>query len=292
VSDRAPSEFRQWIGRSESCSERISARPASLLAATLDAESTDLRDGMALPPLFHWLYFLPVCRQSSIGQDGHPARGGFLPPIPLSRRMWAAGSIEFGQPLIIGEVAVRTSQIIDITSKQGRSGLLIFVKIQHVITDATGRVTLTEIQDLVYRDKSTAGEAVPGAAAPPDAPLWSRVVQPDSTLLFRYSALTFNAHRIHYDRPYATEVEHYPALVVHGPLVATLLVDYLLHQVPTAQLRSFTFRAKRPLFDDAPFFLCAQPSEEPTTFRLWSRNAAGARCTDAFATIDPSTRTM
>jgi 3-methylfumaryl-CoA hydratase len=286
-------ELRQWVGRSESTSERLGATPARLLAATLDAHNPDLQDGMELPPLFHWLYFLQACPQSGIGQDGHPARGGFLPPIPLPRRMWAAGSMEFGRPLRIGETVTRVSTIIDITAKQGHSGTLVFVKLQHVIADAAGHVVLTELQDLVYRapapGPAVTEDATRQVAAAAEEPRWSRTVQPDSTLLFRYSALTFNAHRIHYDRRYATETEGYPALVVHGPLVATLLVDQLLRELPHARLRHFEFRAERPLFDDGPFTLCAQPEDEPAQIRLWSRNAAGLRCLHGTATLDQAT---
>ena len=291
MSSMEAGELREWIGHSESRSERISATSANLLNATLDSD-IELVDGMTLPQLFHWLYFLPVCRQSRLDTDGHPVRGGFLPPIPLPRRMWAASALEFASPLIIGETVTRVSRILDIVPKHGRSGLLIFVKLEHVIANGAGRVALTEIQDLVYREKS--GDVTPAALVPvsdvaAEVPRWSQRIQPDSTLLFRYSALTFNAHRIHYDVRYATEVEYYPALVVHGPLVATLLMQLLLQSVPGAHVKGFTFRAERPIFADAPMLLCAHPEEEPTKVRLWSCDASGARFTSASATIDPLT---
>jgi 3-methylfumaryl-CoA hydratase len=289
--DIALDELRRWIGRKESRSERLAAAPANLLAATLDTRDPGMQDGMALPPLYHWVYFLPVCRQSDLDQDGHPARGGFLPPIPLPRRMWAAGTIEFTSPLIIGETATRTSEVTDVTLKRGRSGALVFLKLRHTITQGAGVVVLTETQDLVYRNAPDPSEAAapadPGPGprqAQPTA--WMRKIVPDPTLLFRYSALTFNSHRIHYDRPYAMDVERYPALVVHGPLIATLLVDHLLREIPAARLRRFAFRAQKPLFDGAPFLLCAAPETETAKFRLWSCDGTGACCTEASATVD------
>jgi 3-methylfumaryl-CoA hydratase len=277
--------LRRWIGRTESRSESITAMPAMQLAATLDRSSDGIQDGLELPPLYHWLYFLPVCRQSELGDDGHPALGGFLPPIPLPRRMWASSTIEFLQPLTIGERATRDSEILDVQLKNGRSGSLVFVKLQHTIS-CSARVALREIQELVYRDQPRAGDAMPPPAPAPDAPHSHSEVKPSSVLLFRYSALTFNAHRIHFDRSYATAVEGYPSLVVHGPLVATLLVDNLIREIGAARLRRFQFRALRPLFDHEPFSICWQRQAEPDEFRLWTRDARGALCTEASATAE------
>lgn len=274
--------LRRWIGRTESRSELIAAMPAMQLAATLDRSSDGIQDGMELPPLYHWLYFLPVCRQSELGDDGHPALGGFLPPIPLPRRMWASSTIEFPQPLRIGALATRDSEILDVQLKKGRTGSLMFVKLQHTISCGAG-VAIREVQDLVYRDHPKSGDATPlPADAPADAESQSEIT-PTSVLLFRYSALTFNAHRIHFDRRYATAVEGYPSLVVHGPLVATLLVDNLMRQTGAARLRQFQFRALRPLFDHEPFFVSWQRLPEPNQFSLWTRNVRGAMCTEARA---------
>ncbi len=278
--------LRKWIGRQESTSERVHPTAATLLAAALDAEDPQMREGMELPPLFHWLYFLPVCRQSQLGTDGHPTRGGFLPPIPLARRMWAASTIEFAAGLLIGEHASRVSEIIDVTLKQGRSGPLIFVTVRHTIKRASGAVALTETQELVYRDPPKAGEPTVAGSAAPCSQTWLRAVQPDPTLLFRYSALTFNAHRIHYDRRYATDVEGYPGLVVQGPLAATLLVTLLQREVPGARLRRFRFRALKPLFDDRGFMLCGQPRAEESDIRLWTCDASRSMCTEAFASFN------
>lgn len=278
-------DLRRWIGRTESRTEWIAAMPAIQLAATLDHSSAGVQDGMELPPLYHWLYFLPLSRLSELGEDGHPALGGFLPPIPLPRRMWASSTIEFSHPLRIGELATRDSEILDVQLKKGRTGSLVFVKLRHTIL-SSARVAIREIQDLVYRDPPKSGEAMPPPAdAPADADSQLEV-KPNSVLLFRYSALTFNAHRIHFDRSYAMGVEGYPSLVVHGPLVATLLVDNLLRAIGVARLRRFQFRALRPLFDHEPFSVCWQRQAEPSEFRLWTRDARGAMCTEASATAE------
>jgi 3-methylfumaryl-CoA hydratase len=275
--------LREWIGRRENSSERIHPKAATLLAATLDSGDLQMSEGMELPPLFHWLYFLPVCRQSLLGADGHPQRGGFLPPIDLARRMWAASGIKFVQPLLIGERASRESVIMNVTSKEGRSGQLIFVNVQHTIRRESGGIALIETQELVYRDQPKAGETTNVGPATPAPASWSRVVKPDPTLLFRYSALTFNAHRIHYDRPYATDVEGYPGLVVQAPLAATLLVHLLRQELPGARLREFRFRALKPLFDDQAFLVCGQRIAETGDIRLWTCDASQSMCTEAYA---------
>jgi len=273
--------LRQWIGRRESRGDTITAAPVAALAATLD------RDGMppSLPPLYHWLYFLPVSPTASVGADGHPARGGFLPPVPLPRRMWAASRIGFHQPLHIGDSVTRISEISDVQWKQGRGGALVFVKLKHALMLRTGIAAITEEQDIVYRAAPRPGEVPPAPQAAPADALWRRSVLPDPVLLFRYSALTFNGHRIHYDRPYATGVEGYPGLVVHGPLIATLLVDHLLRCRPDAAIVRFKFRAVRPLFDGTPFELNACPSDDGRSMRLWASDAGGALCMDATATL-------
>jgi 3-methylfumaryl-CoA hydratase len=255
------------------------------LAATLDRANGGIQDGVELPPLYHWLYFLPVCRQSELGNDGHPALGGFLPPIPLPRRMWASSTIEFIHPLRIGEFATRDTEILDVQLKKGRSGSLVFVKLQHTISCTAG-VAIREVQELVYRDHPKPGDAMPSPAPAPFEPHAHTKIKPTAVLLFRYSALTFNAHRIHFDRSYATAVEGYPSLVVQGPLVATLLVDNLMREVGAARLRRFQFRALRPLFDHEPLDVCWQRLPEPNQFRLWTLNTDGAMCTEASATAE------
>lgn len=266
--------LREWIGKTETLGDMVTPVPMAALAATLDLDAP----GEILPPLWHWLYFLPVHRQSELGSDGHPRRGGFLPPVPLPRRMWAGGRLEFHHPLHIGDSISRTSRIQDVQFKEGRTGPLVFVLVRHEILSPRG-LALTEEHDIVYRGHSAQTAATSKTIAPEDA-VWERVIRPDDVLLFRYSALTFNGHRIHYDRRYATEVEGYPGLVVHGPLIATLLAGL----VPQPMKR-FEFRAVSPLFDTAAFRVCGKPEADGQTIRLWARDGAGATAMTAVALI-------
>ncbi len=275
--------LKSWIGREESVTDTVTPVPVAALSATLDRDDPAPRAGDPLPPLWHWLYFLPLHRQSEIGPDGHAKRGGFLPPVPLPRRMWAGGRLSFGQPLRVGEAIRRTSTIADLSVKEGRSGTLAFVLVRHQITGEDGG-SITEEHDIVYR-----AAAAPGETAPPPRPAaaqssWRRDVEPDDVLLFRYSALTFNGHRIHYDRRYVTGTEGYPGLIVHGPLIATLLVD-LLRRNTAAALQSFHFRAVSPLFDVAPFALCGTPGEDGASVALWAQNQGGALAMEAEAVL-------
>jgi len=272
-------ELRRWVGRRAAMSDAITAVPASALGATLDRPDLPAE----LPPLWHWLYFLPVVALAEVGPDGHPARGGFLPPVPLPRRMWAAGRLTWHRPLRIGEEVLRTSEIVDVQHKAGKSGSLVFVTVRHVVHDGSGAPAISEEQDIVYRDDPQPGTPAPAAKPAPANATWMRKVGPDPVLLFRYSALTFNGHRIHYDRPYATGTEGYPGLVVHGPLIATLLLDHVRRGLPSARPVAFEFRAVRPLFDGAPFALCAR--READRVQLWAQDAGGALCMDAVATI-------
>jgi len=274
--------LRSWIGRSEQRTDTITAAPLAALAAALDRDDPAPATGTAVPPLWHWLYFLPIARQSELGPDGHPRRGGFLPPVELPRRMWAGGRLTFERPLRVGEVATRTSRIDDVTAKDARSGPLVFVTVHHALSTPEGHA-ISEAHDIVYR-----GLPAPGSAAtPPRAPTdetFARTVVPDDVLLFRYSALTFNGHRIHYDRRYVTEVEGYPGLVVHGPLIATLLLDLLRRERPTATVARFDFKAVSPLFDLHPFELCGGPDGE-RGFALWARNHEGGLAMQATAEV-------
>lgn len=270
--------LRQWVGKSEQRVERLAAFPADALAATLDRDDPPFTDGTALPPLWHWLYFLPASGSAGLGADGHPERGGFLPPVPLPRRMWAGGRVHFHQPLRIGATVRRESRVVSVEHKAGRSGELVFVRVAHAITDAQGVLLLSEEQDIVYRDAPAPGaapEKAPSITPPVDAQ-WERSIMPDPVLLFRYSALTFNSHRIHYDRDYASGVEGYPGLVVHGPLSATLLIDQLRRSLPAARISAFSFRALKPLFDSAPFALCGATDGGGTSAHLWTSDTNGA----------------
>jgi 3-methylfumaryl-CoA hydratase len=281
---RMESEWNEWIGRTEHRVDRVSAAPVAGLAATLDRDDPAPKDGDALPPLWHWLYFLPHYRRSDVGADGHAKRGGFLPPIPLPRRMWAGGRITFRAPLHIGESIARESRIVDITRKDGRSGPLAFVVVRHTI-EGRGGIAIVEEHDILYREESSARQRDVDPAPAPVGAVWSREIHPDPVLLFRYSALTFNSHRIHYDRRYVTDVEGYPGLVVHGPLIATLLVDLLRHALPHAYVAAFSFRASSPLFDGTPFYVRGQPSHDGASVRLWAESVHGTLAMDATATL-------
>jgi 3-methylfumaryl-CoA hydratase len=280
VAGPALTGLAEWIGRSETHEALVTAAPAAALSALLDRDDPAPREGDAIAPLAHWLYFLPTHRQSGLGPDGHAARGEFLPPVPLARRMWAGSRLEFLRPLAIGARATSVARIADVKVKQGRSGPLVFVTVRHEVSDAAGPV-LTDEHDIVYREAE--GKAVADAQPAPSNEAWSREIRPDPVLLFRYSALTFNGHRIHYDHPYATGVEGYPGLVVHGPLTATLLVDLLRRNLPEALVKRFSFRAFKPLFDTAPFQVCGLPDTDTKSARLWTRDVEGALTMDATA---------
>lgn len=278
--------LKDWIGRSETVADVITATPYAALSATLDRPADRPAPGTALPPLWHWLYFLPLARRSELGADGHAERGGFLPPVPLPRRMWAGSQLAFHAPLRIGDAVSRTSVIADVTEKSGRSGPLVFVRVRHEVRrDGEAGPALTEFHDIVYRAAPRPDDAPAPPIPAPAGAAWERRWVPDDVLLFRYSALTFNGHRIHYDRRYVTQTEGYPGLVVHGPLIATLLLDLLRHEGPDAEVAEYRFRAVRPLFDTAPFLVCGAPEADGRTVRLWARNDDGALAMDATAVL-------
>jgi 3-methylfumaryl-CoA hydratase len=279
--------LKAWVGRSENTTEILAPFPANALAATLDRKDPAYVAGSALPPLWHWLHFLPIHPMSEVGADGHAEKGGFLPPVPLPRRMWAGSRLTFLKPLVIGEAVSRTSTIAKVDHKSGRSGELVFVTVRHIMS-ASSEVGIEEEHDIVYREAAIPGAPVP---APLPAPLpapaggdWEWPVHPDPVLLFRYSALTFNSHRIHYDRSYVTEVEGYPGLIVHGPLIATLLLDGLRRAHPDRRVESFTFRALAPIFDTDRFAVCGTVATDGAV-KLWAKKTDGALCMDATATI-------
>jgi 3-methylfumaryl-CoA hydratase len=220
-----------------------------------------------MPYLHHWLASWDVQPPAGLGADGHPAKGGFLPPVPLPRRMWAGGRLTFHAPLILGELITKTSTILKVEAKSGKSGDLVFVTVEHQISGAAG-LAITEQQDLVYRGAAAAG-AIPAPTQNTPAPLatWQAAIMPDPVLLFRYSALTMNGHRIHYDRPYALVEESYPGLVVHGPLQATILAMMAVKNLP-APLTSFNFRGQSPAFDGCLLYICGEPKDGSA--ELWT----------------------
>jgi 3-methylfumaryl-CoA hydratase len=256
------------------------------MSATLDYPPERPAAGTPLPALWHWLYFLPLHRRSELQTDGHAKRGGFLPPVPLPRRMWAGGEYAFHAPLRVGETLTRLSTIEDVTVKQGRSGALAFVRVRHEIRrHGEAQPALTEHHDIVYRETPKPDEAPAPPVPAPAGGAWAHEHVADDVLLFRYSALTFNGHRIHYDRRYVTGVEGYPGLVVHGPLIATLLVEALRREVPGADVAGFRFRAIRPTFDARPFFVCGAPRPDGRSVRLWARDDGGWLTMDGEATL-------
>lgn len=262
-------EYQSWVGKTETVEDVLEPARTNALSAALGI-AAPLKAGDALPLLHHWLYFWDVRPPEGLGEDGHPARGGFLPPVALPRRMWAGGRLKFRAPLIVGERVRRSSEILDVVAKSGRSGDLVFVTVRHELAGESG-VAIVEEQDIVYRGAAAPGSiAAPAADVAPTEAAWHQPILPDTILLFRYSALTMNGHRIHYDRPYAMGEEAYPGLVVHGPLQATLLAA-----LGTAQLgrpvTSFEFRGQQPAFDGLPLHVCGMPTENGAS--VWTEQS-------------------
>jgi 3-methylfumaryl-CoA hydratase len=263
--------LRQWIGRSEKASDIVTAQLVRGLRATLFLEIGTPKPGDAAPFTVHWCLAQPVYPMSELGPDGHPARGGFLPPVPLPRRMWAGGELEFLEPLRVGDETTRTSRISDVTMKTGCTGALCFVSVEHLITTSRG-LAIRERQDIVYRDVSpTAAPAKPAGAPPTARHRESHLADP--VLLFRYSALTFNGHRIHYDRDYVTKVEGYPGLIFHGPMQAALLVEFVAKLHGGAAPKKFSYRGVQPLFEGGEFSVNANDTD--AGMELWTANSAG-----------------
>lgn len=245
-------ELETWIGNRETLVDAANPWPVMGLAAALDRDEKAPETGDAIPFGWHWLYFLPHPRRSTLDLDGHPRRGDFLPPVALPRRMFGGGRMTFHRPLRVGEELRREGEIVGVREKSGRSGRLVFVTVRYRIL-ASGELAVEEEQDIIYREAAGATQSPPGVPAEIADDEWSRTIEPDPVLLFRFSALTFNSHRIHYDRPYVTGVEGYPGLMVHGPLTATLLLELCRDRSGQRPLSGFRFQAKRPLFDTAPF---------------------------------------
>ncbi len=273
--------LRTWIGRSETREERLSSFPSNALAATLDRCDPPYREGDPLPPLWHWLHFLPISPLAEAGPDGHPARGGFLPPVPLPRRMWAGSRLAFLRPLVIGETSRRVSTVTKVEHKSGKSGDLVFVTVRHALSGEQGPA-IEEEHDIVYRGLPAPGAAAPAAVPAPAEAGWRVPIQPDPVLLFRYSALTFNSHRIHYDLDYVTRVEGYPGLIVHGPLIATLLLDGLRRAHPKEKVAHFAFRAIAPTFHTEEFAVAGSLAGREA--KLWA-DKAGALTMEATARL-------
>src|SRR6202790_930145 len=265
--------LRQWIGRTTEASDIVTAQLVKGLRATLFQEIGEPKPGDAAPWTVHWCLAQPVFPMSQLGQDAHPARGGFLPPVPLPRRMWAGGELEFLEPLRVGDETTRTSRISDVTMKTGSTGVLWFVSVEHEVTTPRG-TAIRERQDIVYRDISTAPAAAPAkpAAAPPVAKHRESHMA-DPVLLFRYLALTFHGPRIHYDRDYVTRVEGYPGLIFHGPLQAAFIVELAAKLQGGVAPKKFSYRGVQPLFEGSEFSINA--NDTSTGMELWTANSLG-----------------
>jgi 3-methylfumaryl-CoA hydratase len=269
----ATERLEAWIGRTESRTDVVTAWPAVALAATLDRRDPEPKPADALPPGWHWLYFLEAAPASDLGPDGHPKRGGFLPPVALPRRMWAGGRIEFRRLLRVGDEIRRDSTILSIVPKEGRSGSLVFVTVRHTVF-CGGEPAVIEDHDIVYREAATPGEQPAQAKSAPSKASWRREIVADPVMLFRYSALTFIGQRIHYDLEYCRNVEGYPGLVVHGPLQVILLLDLARRNEPRA-VKRLEYRSLHPLFHYERFSLNGNPAPDGSRAALWTANPAG-----------------
>ena len=275
-------QYDAWIGKQSSTEALVTAYQADALTATLDRDDPPYKEGDAIPPGCHLFYIREVVKLRDTAEDGHPKRGDFLPPIDLPRRMWAGTQATYHKPIHVGENIRNVTTIESVTPKTGKTGNLVFLKLKHEISGEDG-VATTEMQDVVYRE-----EAKPGAVAPepPPAPaeaVWQRTIHPSPVLLFRYSALTMNSHRIHYDRTYVTEVEKYPGLLVHGPLTFTLLLDLFRREMPDTTLKTFSVRAVSPIYDTHDFTVEGAPGGAGEA-SLWALNKDGRLAMSAQAT--------
>jgi 3-methylfumaryl-CoA hydratase len=269
-------DYTAWNGRSRQREARLGAGDIDRLAAVLDRASSPA----TVPPAWHWATLLDAAPQSAIGPDGHPARGDFLPPIPLPARMFAGADMTFEAPLALDAPTELTETITAIEEKSGRGGPLVFVNLARELSQG-GVSCVREVQTLVYRG---AASPAPAAPVPSEAKAqWRELKTPDPVLLFRFSAATFNSHRIHYDRDYAQGVEGYPGLVAHGPLIALLLLEALHRRTEGAPLSAFRFRALRPLFDTAPFSVCGRLDGKIAD--LWAEAPDGGVAMTASATF-------
>jgi len=273
--------LRQWIGRTSEATDVVTAQLVRGLRATLFMDIGDPRPGDASPFTTHWCLGQPVFPMAELGPDGHPARGGFLPPVPLPRRMWAGGELEILEALRVGDEVTRSSRISDVTMKTGSTGVLCFVSVDHTITTPRG-VALRERQDIVYRDVSAAPSAPAKPPAPPPAAQHRETHMADPVLLFRYSALTFNGHRIHYDRDYVTKVEGYPGLIFHGPMQAAFMVEFGAKLNSGKPPKKFSYRGVQPLFEGSEFSVNANKTD--AGMDLWTANSAGQPTMKATAT--------
>ncbi len=265
-------DYAPHVGRSQTTEGVVTAAPADVLAATLDRDDPRLKDGGAIPPGWHWLYFPEVVRMRDVGPDGHARHGDFFPELPFKRRMWAANRMRFRAPIRVGERITRVARIESVVPKTGATGKLIFVNLAIEIAGSQGIAT-EEAMTYVFRPPADKAAPAPEPPAPPEGAQWRRTVDPNPVLLFRFSALTMNSHRIHYDLPYVTREEGYPGLLVHGPLIQMLLVDGLRRARPDAKIESVSVRAISPLYGGESFAVCGKI--EGSTATLWAETPTG-----------------
>jgi 3-methylfumaryl-CoA hydratase len=266
--------LKDWIGKTESKADVATAWPVAAMAATFDRTDPEPRAGDPIAPGWHWLYFLEAKPAGELGADGHPKRGAFLPPVPLPRRMWAGGRIEFKAPLRVGDSLRRDSEIVAVEAKHGKSGNLVFVTVRHSVF-AAGELAVVEEHDIVYRDAARAGDPAPQGKAAPTAAAWRREIEPGPVMLFRFSALTFNGHRIHYDLDYVRNEEHYPGLIVHGPMQTLLMLD-LCRRNEQRPVKKLDYRALHPVFHTERMTVSGNPAADGSKIDLWTANGAGS----------------
>ena len=269
-------DFSAWIGKSETEHGVASAYAANCFTATLDRDDPPFAQGDPLPPAWHYFYFHEIVALAETGEDGHRAKGHFMPPLPFPRRMWAGSRMTFASPIRIGERVRKAVTITDIEVKEGRSGQMGFVTTAQEVFGADGRLTTREERTQVYCEAPDPDAPKPPPRPAPADPVWSRTIHPTEVLLFRYSALTMNSHRIHYDRDYVRDVEGYPGLLVHGPLTMTLMLDLFRREMPDAAIDSFDLRAVAPVYDTMDFSVHGAPGDEPGKCTLWAMTGEGA----------------
>ncbi|WP_169566069.1 FAS1-like dehydratase domain-containing protein [Sneathiella limimaris] len=271
-------KLTDWIGNVEKRTELIHQQALDGFAALMDE---DAAPSSFLPAGGHWMFFLPTDRQSNLAHDGHGKKGDFLPPVDLPRRMWAGGRLKFQRPIKAGDTIEKISTVKSVEEKEGRSGNLVFVTVEHEL-NKDGNCYIREEHDIVYREAAQPGETPPTPKMAPIDADWEQTIVPDPVMLFRYSALTFNGHRIHYDRDYVTSVEGYPGLVVHGPLIGTLLMKLAIDNMGGKSLKTFEFRNSSPIFDTDPFRICGRKLDDDSC-EVWATGPEGQLAVKATA---------
>lgn len=273
--DQAAVDLKSYIGRKVEADDVADLRSMRQLHAALDRSDALPRDGDEVPPSWHWMWFNATDRHSALGRDGIAgSKGGYMPPSPLPRRMWAGSQLSVHRPLRVGEKIRRTAEIVSAEERQGKSGRLVFVG-QRFSIYAGNELAIEEDFQSVFREDPKPGAAAVEPPPVPEGAQWTRVINPDPVLLFRYSAVTYNGHRIHYDRPYTTGVEGYPDLVVHGPLTATLLMELARDSNPGKRIARYGFRAVSPLYSPAKFTIAGKPNADGSSATFWAVNPQG-----------------